>query len=243
MCRMLGVVFRGDFPADVLGSLKALSKIGRVPGRESPGHIDGWGIATFNNGSPVYLGRSTRPAFVDTDYDYATDAATRIGPPNILIGHVRAASQGSVAVENTHPFVVDNLVFAHNGTVKGLSKDNRGRAVGQTDSELVAILLADRMREKKSLVAAMKSVITENIDNLESTASILLASDGKTLVGFRDYSDPGLAWYYSLKVAECADSVVVFQEIEVGCEGESSEVRKRELIAANLELEVTSQIL
>lgn len=238
MCRLLGVVFSKEFPKETLSELRILSEIGEVPGEELRGHRDGWGIASFKDGKPFYVGRSTKPAFRDPSYDDAVDVASRIRSPNILIAHVRAASSGGVSVENTHPFIVNGMVFAHNGTVNGLPADSRGRAKGQTDSELLALLVADRLNEKGSLASAMRSVIREEIDERTFTAAVMLASDGKTLVGYRDFSAQDRAEYYSLKLAVCEHSVAIFQEITVGCDGECTDVGKRELIGVSLEMEI-----
>ncbi len=243
MCRLLGVVFLKKFPSDVLSELKILSEIGSVPGEVKRGHRDGWGIVAFQSGKPFYVGRSTRPAFSDKVYNAAVEKVRGLRPPNIVIAHVRAASSGGVATENTHPFIVDGLVFAHNGTVNGLPSDPRGRQKGQTDSELIALLIADRFGEKGSLTDAMKSVVKEEIDRRSFSAAVMMASDGKTLVGYRDYSDPERAAYYGLKMAKCEDSVSLFQEIAVGCDGERSEIAKRELVTVNSDLQVTTERL
>ncbi len=241
MCRLLGVVFRKEFPMETLDELKILSEIGIVPGEPVRGHRDGWGIAAFREGVPFYAGRSISPAFADSAYKDAVDQVRNLDAPNILIAHVRAASSGGVAIENTHPFIVNGIVFAHNGTVRGLPSDKSGRQKGQTDSELLALLVADKMKEKGALSAAVESVVRENIDNRDFSAAIILASDGKTLVGYRDYSDPGRAGYYNLKIAKCADSVSLFQEIAVGCDGERSEVGKRQLVEVDSELRVKTE--
>jgi predicted glutamine amidotransferase len=243
MCRLLGVVFRTEFPTETLSELKILSEIGRVPGQELRGHRDGWGIVTFRDGRPYYLGRSERPAFSDPAYNAAIDAAGRIPFPNMLVAHVRAASSGEVSLQNTHPFIVDGLAFAHNGTVNGLPADDLGRTKGQTDSELIALLVADRLKEKGSLASAMKSVIKEEIDGRDSTAAIMIACDGRTLVGYRDFSAEDKAAYYALKLAKCPHSVALFQEIAVACEGEHSEIAKRELVTVTADLKVTTELL
>ncbi len=243
MCRLLGVVFRGRFPIDTLCELKILSEIGRVPGEERRGHRDGWGIASFRESGPYYLGRSARPAFSDQRYNASIEAADHIAPPNILIAHVRAASTGSVSIDNSHPFIFGGLVFAHNGTVKDLPEDGRGRQRGGTDSERLAILLADRMEEKKALPSALKSVVKEEIDKRDFTAAIIVASDGKSLVGYRDFSNPELSGYYSLRIAKCEDSVSLFQEIAVGCEGERTDLGKRQLVEVTRDLKIRTETL
>jgi glutamine amidotransferase len=58
-----------------------------------------------------------------------------------IVAHIRKATQGRVALENTHPFVRElwgrYWTFAHNGDLKGFAPRLHGafRPVGQTDSE------------------------------------------------------------------------------------------------------------
>ena len=58
-----------------------------------------------------------------------------------IVAHIRKATQGRVALENTHPFVRElwgrYWVFAHNGDLKGFAPRLHGafRPVGATDSE------------------------------------------------------------------------------------------------------------
>jgi len=241
MCRLLGVVFLGGFPAETLSELKILSEIGTVPGEKRRGHRDGWGIATFKDGKPHYIGRSIKPAFSDPAYNKAMKAAKSLAPPNMLIAHVRAASSGGVTMENTHPFIVNGLIFAHNGTVRGLARDPAGRAKGETDSELVALLIADRMKETGSLRSAVKSVVKEEIDKRDFTAALFLVCDGRALVGYRDFSAPDRAGYYGLKMAKCEDSISLFQEIAVGCEGDRFDIGKRQLVSVSPDLAVATE--
>jgi glutamine amidotransferase len=72
-----------------------------------------------------------------------------------VIAHVRLASVGEPALENTHPFrrtLGRHVhVFAHNGTLKGLAERYPASRleripVGETDSELAFVLLLERLR-------------------------------------------------------------------------------------------------
>jgi len=59
----------------------------------------------------------------------------------VVIAHIRKATQGRVALENTHPFQRElwgrHWVFAHNGDLKGYAPRLHAsfRPVGDTDSE------------------------------------------------------------------------------------------------------------
>lgn len=238
MCRMVGVVFRESFPVDTLVDLRHVSEVGRVPGEEEPGHNDGWGIVSFMAGSPRYIGRSPRPMRMDPSFDSALADVRRIVPPNILIAHARAASSGGAKMENTHPFVVDGIVLGHNGTVYDLALPRNKAPKGETDSEILAMLLAERFQEKRDLASALQSLILEEISSRKFTAAMLLASDGKVLCGYRDFTDDAKADYYDLRIAKCTDHVALFQETYLGYSGEVSHLSKGELVTVSPDLSI-----
>jgi len=241
MCRMVGVVFRDQFPLNVLTDLKTVSREGKIPGREQRGHRDGWGIASFVGGSPEYLGRSQKWASDDRSFELAMDKASELRPPNIVIGHVRAASRGKAKLENTHPFIVGGLVLGHNGTIKGFNPVAKRVSRGETDSERLANALADRYDQRHDLRTALKSVIREEVINREFTGAVLLVSDGRTLCGYRDYSENGS--YYDLRLAVEKENIVLFQEAASGIGGSVSRIKRREMVSVGLDLEVTRETI
>ena len=243
MCRMVGVVYRGAFPTGTLRDLQHVSEIGRIPDEEEPGHNDGWGIVSFMAGSPRYVGRSPRPMRMDPSFDSALAEIPKLSSPNILIAHARAASAGGAKMENTHPFIVDGMVLGHNGTVYDLGPPKRTKPKGESDSEILAILVAERFEEKRDLRSAMKSVITEELATKKFSAAILLASDGRKLYGYRDYADEAKADYYDLRMARCAEYVVLFQQTFVGYAGDVLQLRRGELASVSLDLSVEREMV
>jgi glutamine amidotransferase len=100
-------------------------------------HKDGFGIAFFED-KGVRL-------FVDTSSARESPVAEMVRRYPIrsrnIVAHIRKATQGPVALENTHPFVRElwgrYWVFAHNGDLKSYKPRLHGafRPVGTTDSE------------------------------------------------------------------------------------------------------------
>ena len=100
-------------------------------------HKDGFGIAFFE-GAGVRL-------MVDAQSARSSPIAETVQRYPIksknIIAHIRKATQGHVALENTHPFVRElwgrYWVFAHNGNLTGFNPRLHGafRPVGATDSE------------------------------------------------------------------------------------------------------------
>lgn len=243
MCRMLGVVFRGEFPLDSLHDLRHVSEVGMIPGDKTPGHRDGWGIVSFQNGSPRYIGRSSRWAIQDPSYDSALRDVAGSPSPNILVAHVRALSRGQASLPNTHPFVMDGLVLAHNGTIENLSLDTHHKPKGETDSELLLARLADRIERKSDLRDALKSLIVEDILSHKFTAAVLLVSDGKKLYAYRDYAPDRSPEYYDLRISRRDDCVVLFQESKISYECEQPRLRKGELAIVDLNLNIEREMV
>jgi len=243
MCRMVGVVFTGGFPTGTLNDLRHVAEVGQVPDEKEPGHRDGWGMVSFRSGSPRYIGRSPRPIHLDPSFDSALEDVARLESPNILIAHARAASTGGASIPNTHPFVVNDIVLGHNGTIKDFLPQTKRTPKGETDSERLALLLGDRMDEMGALKTALKSVILEDIASKEFSAAVLLASDGQRLYGYRDFAREDRADYYDLRIAKCNGYVALFQESFVGYCGRVSRVKKGEFVSVDLDLTVKREML
>lgn len=136
------------YPTSVGFSLETLARRG---GDDGP-HKDGWGVAYFE-GHDVFLLRESSPAaksglvkFMETN-----------GPPsNLVLSHIRHATQGEPALRNTQPFQRElggrAHVFAHNGNMPGIKEkcrldSHRFTPVGETDSEFAFCCLLERLAE------------------------------------------------------------------------------------------------
>ena len=112
---------------------------------------DGFGIGVFNSAGKPLVDKAPMPAYEDRAY--ASAARTLEG--RTFIAHVRYASTGANTIENTHPFLQDDRLLAHNGVVEDLDVlDDRLRALevmhlvqGQTDSERVFALITGLARQ------------------------------------------------------------------------------------------------
>ncbi|MDT5011464.1 MAG: hypothetical protein QOH57_3081 [Mycobacterium sp.] len=154
MCRLFGlhaghVVARATFwLLDAPDSLAAQS-------RRNP---DGTGIGVFDSNWRAVLHKQPIAAWEDTDF--ACEAKHLSG--TTFVAHVRYASTGKLDVLNTHPFVQDGRLFAHNGVVGGLEVLDARLAelsvadlvLGQTDSERVFALVTAAVRSRGGDVAA-----------------------------------------------------------------------------------------
>lgn len=131
MCELLGM--SANVPTDICFSFKGLARRG---GDKGP-HKDGWGI-TFYEGKGCRSFKDPMPCSSSPIARLLEDYPIKA---QLVIGHIRQANRGHIALENTHPFTRElcghNWTFAHNGQLSDYEKLDTGRylPIGQTDSE------------------------------------------------------------------------------------------------------------
>ena len=161
MCQLLGM--NCNVPTDICFSFAGFHR----RGGSTDNHADGWGIAFFE-------GRGCR-LFLDSKSAVASPIADLVRRYPIhsmnVVAHIRRATQGVVALENTHPFVRElwgrYWIFAHNGTLRDFSPRLEGwyRPVGTTDSErafcYILETLRRRFRQEEPPIEACVGVLQE----------------------------------------------------------------------------------
>ena len=174
---------------------------------QSHRHPHGWGIGW-------YVGREprVRKGLLPAHADRAFVEAARAARSHLVLAHVRDASVGKVAAENTHPFAAGPWLFAHNGTVarfktsaalraaieRRIHPRLRRRIRGQTDSERCFYLFLTRLGERsrnrppdldsvREALAETVEVVARLADRGARTRSTLnfLVSDGRLLAACR----------------------------------------------------------
>jgi glutamine amidotransferase len=159
MCQLLGM--NANTPTDVMFSFTGLAC-------RAEEHKDGFGIGFFED-KGVRL-------FVDHHSARQSPVAELVkGYPihsENVIAHIRKATQGRVALENTHPFQRElwgrYWVFAHNGNLVDFHPRLHGafRPVGDTDSERAFCWLMQELAKAHAGVPA--------IDELSCTLAELM---------------------------------------------------------------------
>jgi glutamine amidotransferase len=178
MCQLLGM--NANTPTDVMFSFTGLAT-------RADEHRDGFGIAFFEGcGLRHFIdhqgARSSPVAELVKRYPIRSDN---------VIAHIRKATQGGVALENTHPFVRElwgrYWVFAHNGDLKGYAPRLHGafRAVGQTDSERAFCWLMQELAKAHAdvpSIAELSCTLRELLPTLARHGTLnLLLSNGQAL--------------------------------------------------------------
>lgn len=143
MCQLLGM--NSNVPTDICFSFSGFQTRGGL----TDVHKDGWGIAFFE-------GKGVRQ-FLDPEPSFSSPIAEFVRSYPIksknVIAHIRKATKGDVALENTHPFQRElwgyYWVFAHNGHLENFSPALSGlfEPVGNTDSEKVFCWIMQSLRE------------------------------------------------------------------------------------------------
>jgi predicted glutamine amidotransferase len=144
MCQLLGM--NCNVPTDICFSFEGFHR----RGGSTDIHADGWGIAFFEGaGCRVFI--DSKPAVESPIAELVRNYPIR---SMNVIAHIRKATRGVVALENTHPFVRElwgrYWLFAHNGTLEDFAPPLGGqyRPVGGTDSERAFCYMLERLRER-----------------------------------------------------------------------------------------------
>ena len=142
MCELLGM--ECNVPTDIVFSFTALS----MRGGRTAHHSDGWGLALYQGRfAQVFL--EPRPACESQLATFVRDNPIRT---LLAVAHVRKATVGAQALQNTHPFKRvfwgRDWVFAHNGTLPAVKSRSVGdfTPVGDTDSEHAFCWMLNQLR-------------------------------------------------------------------------------------------------
>jgi glutamine amidotransferase len=179
MSRVLGCVATEPVSLrdDLLGAENSLI-------RQAREHDSGWGMAVYKRGEGEQPNcvHFTDPAHEDPEFLAATELRGRLF--NV---HVRRATVGGLAPENTHPFCLGNYTFSHNGTVvesHRLAEPGAQPAAGTTDSELLFRHLMHDFDPARP-VECLRHTVEAAIDRSAFSGLNLLFSDGERLYAYR----------------------------------------------------------
>lgn len=200
MCRLYG--FHANEPTRIECSLihaqNALMSQS-MGDREGLTHGHGWGVAEYPDGIPII----EKQAWAAYRGEHFKKTATKVYARTV-VAHVRRATVGPPAIENTHPFEHGRWLFAHNGTIAAFEKIrenmldamdpiHRSGIHGSTDSEHVfRFLLSLAMRQpeqdlRETLHDGLTQIVRWSTD-VEPDAKISLNTlwtDGNHMAGSR----------------------------------------------------------
>ena len=149
MCELLTI--SSQYPANMGFSLKRLASHSQNCENDIFSNPDGWGVAYYDD-KDVSLLREPQSA---NDSELVRFIENHIPATQLLISHIRKATQGNRALKNTQPFTRELAgrmhVFAHNGNLPGIHKEtefslNHFHPIGETDSEHAFCYLLDKLK-------------------------------------------------------------------------------------------------
>ncbi len=213
MCRLLGIKgFDAARHHEVIEAFFGLATGGMVLEGDSAGHLDGWGLAYYEQGAARIIKSG---ASLVAERGRFFDAVKAIGETPVLIVHLRkSAWKGTTAERHAHPFEHRGLVLAHNGTIRDyasllpeLQKENlpAGDAL-DTEVYLRYVANYNEGSTEKSFLAAVHRIREKNT----YTSLNALLSDGSNLCAYRDYTK--YPDYYSFFHARVNGAEVVSSE-------------------------------
>jgi predicted glutamine amidotransferase len=161
MCRLLAIVSSEptEYRVALHDAPRSLAALSRA-------HPDGWGIAVHAEASGWNLERSTLTACNDDRFRQVAAG----GKGETLVAHIRQKTVGPTSLENTHPFLRDGFIFAHNGTIKKMD-------------ELEARISATRLRDLRGDTDSERlfAVVLTRLDAAQIRACCLTESADQTL--------------------------------------------------------------
>ncbi len=151
MCGIVGILARRDVVGDLVDGLKRMEYRG----------YDSAGVCTVHDGQLVR--RRAQGKLRNLVDVLAKDPA----PGHVGIAHTRWATHGAPTTSNAHPHATDEVALVHNGIIENFKQlrdalTARGRRFeSETDSEVVAHLLSERIEAGDSPQDAVKAVLPQ----------------------------------------------------------------------------------
>lgn len=145
MCELFGISSKQATTVQI-----SLAEFARHGGDTGP-HIDGWGVGFLHDGDFLLL-REPKPSHASAHLRFIHDQRNH---STLVVSHIRKATQGSVSLRNTQPFLRElgghPHLFAHNGDLGPirLRSDmmaSAARPIGESDSEFAFCVLLDMLQ-------------------------------------------------------------------------------------------------
>ncbi len=173
MCGIVGILGRSPVAGQLVDALKRLEYRG----------YDSAGVATLVDGE-IHRCRAEGKL-----RNLERKLAQTSLPGNVGIGHTRWATHGAPNEQNAHPHVAKGVAVVHNGIIENFMilrdevKAKGAKLSSETDSEVVAHLVAQEIAQNKTPREAAASVLAR----LEGAfaLAIMFASEPDMLIGAR----------------------------------------------------------
>ncbi|MFQ3675205.1 MAG: class II glutamine amidotransferase [Endomicrobiia bacterium] len=190
MCRMLALLTKNDFDKNIFTEFFSIAKNGAVKPNHTEGHLDGWGIAGFLATHPIIFEKSKFRVLSEKKLYEKTIDKVMLSNSKFTIVHFRKASSGNISLENTHPFLHGEWIFAHNGTV--LEKDKLpiiyNFCNGTTDSKLLFNFIIENIGLNINFIPKLVDIIKFFKFNFKHTSLTFFLMNSDYFVVYREHS-------------------------------------------------------
>ena len=152
MCGIVGAVAKRNITPILIEGLRRLEYRG----------YDSAGVAVLATGNGI---KRVRAAGKVAELEKALELAPAIG--HLGIAHTRWATHGKPAERNAHPHISERLAIVHNGIIENHSVLRKKLTdlgyvfTSETDTEVVAHLLAHNYKQKQDLLCAFRTTLAE----------------------------------------------------------------------------------
>ncbi|MDX9687525.1 glutamine--fructose-6-phosphate transaminase (isomerizing) [Halopseudomonas formosensis] len=152
MCGIVGAISKRNITPILIEGLRRLEYRG----------YDSAGIAVLASGNGI---KRTRAVGKVIELENALEAAAIYG--NLGIAHTRWATHGKPAEHNAHPHMSERLAIVHNGIIENHNQLRKKLQelgysfTSETDTEVVAHLLAHHYGQKQNLLCAFRATLAE----------------------------------------------------------------------------------
>ena len=146
MCGLVGLISRrtGGFWSKDLDTMEQMLLIDSLRGKDSTG-----AFTVYKNKQSEIIKVASHPMHLFACGAWGEFRNRAVQRGKIIIGHNRAATRGAVRTENAHPFVEDNIILVHNGTL--YDHTNLTKAKVEVDSNAIAHALSGGADPKEVL--------------------------------------------------------------------------------------------
>ena len=179
MCRVLGCV-----ASEPVSLRHELLEADNPLIEQSEHHDSGWGMAVYRRGEGEEPRCMRFPEAAHSDEEFEAATATR---GRIFNAHLRRATMGGLAAENTHPFCLGSYSFSHNGTIMDfvkLTHNGIAPVKGTTDSEHFFNLLMHDF-DDGNVVDCLRHAVATTIKRSPFSGVNFLFCDGEKLYAYR----------------------------------------------------------
>jgi predicted glutamine amidotransferase len=183
VCRLFGLIASPNRVHASFWLLEAADS----PLEQSLRNPDGTGLGYFTPVVGAVIDKEPLPAYEDPAF---VREAKHVSSTT-FVSHIRYATTGERTTENTHPFAIDGMLFAHNGMLQGLDalEAHLGRDMrfvgGDTDSERYFALVAKEIRARGNVGAGISAAVSWIAENLPVYSMNFVLATPNELWAFR----------------------------------------------------------